>query len=110
MMLRRPFAGTKPHPTKHPRVRPPVTPSHPPRASSDGVSAVRLLPAIRRRWYVVAGCVLVAVVAAVAFVLLTPKKYEATADVSISPLAATDDTFQGFNIFRQPTDASSAIV
>src|SRR5439155_12526697 len=43
-------------------------------------------------------------------VMVSPKKYEATADVAVNPLGAGDETFQGFNLFRQPLDASSTVV
>src|SRR3954447_4090607 len=82
----------------------------PRRAAPEPVSAVRLFRAIRQRWYIVVGAVVIAVVAAGAFVALTPNRYEATADVALSPLVAGDETFQGFNLLRQPTDASSAVV
>jgi tyrosine-protein kinase len=87
-----------------------MNPSFPLGAASEPGSTVRILRAIRERWYIVVGAVVIALVAAAAFVAVTPKKYEASADVVLSPLPTGDETFQGFNLFRQPVDASSAVV
>src|SRR5437899_2483924 len=79
-------------------------------ARPESLSAVRVVRAIRQRLFMVLSIVLVAVVGAAGLVMVSPKKYEATADVAVNPLGAGDETFQGFNLFRQPLDASSTVV
>ena len=72
--------------------------------------AVRYLQAIRAHWRLIVLLVAIATAASAALVLTTPKQFEATADIILTPLSATDNTFQGFSLFRQSFDGSSSVV
>jgi Mrp family chromosome partitioning ATPase/capsular polysaccharide biosynthesis protein len=71
---------------------------------------VRHLQAIRTHWRLIALVVVIATTASVALVATTPKRFEATADIIITPLSGNDNTFQGFSLFRQSFDGSSSVV
>ena len=72
--------------------------------------AVRYLHAFRQHWLLITAFVVVAVGAAFLYVSTTPKQYEATTDLVVTPVAANDETFQGLSLFRQSLDASSSVV
>jgi Mrp family chromosome partitioning ATPase/capsular polysaccharide biosynthesis protein len=71
---------------------------------------VRHLQAIRAHWRLITLFVVIATTASVVLVATTPKQFEATADIIITPLSGNDDTFQGFSLFRQSFDGSSSVV
>lgn len=72
--------------------------------------AVRYLQAIQAHWRLILLLVVIATAASAALVATTPKQYEATADIILTPLPGNDDTFQGFSLFRQSFDGSSSVV
>lgn len=72
--------------------------------------AVLYLQAVRAHWLLILLMVVVATVAAYAFVTTAEERYEASADLVLSPLPGGDDTFQGFSLFRQSFDGSSSVV
>lgn len=87
----------------------PITDSFPSlRGEQSG--AVRLLQALRRRWLLIAAFVVVAVVAAGVFSYTTAKRYEASADILVSPLSPNDTTFQGFSLVQQTFGDSSPVI
>lgn len=73
-------------------------------------ATVRYLQAIRQHWKLVVSLAAGAVVVALLYVSMTPKRYQASADVAVTPVSANDDTFQGFSLFRQSLDSSSSVV
>jgi polysaccharide biosynthesis transport protein len=76
----------------------------------DRQGAIRYLRAFRRQWLLIVVLVVVTVGITAAITLTAPKKYEATADVTVSAVDANGD-LQGFsNVFKQPADGSSAVV
>jgi succinoglycan biosynthesis transport protein ExoP len=80
------------------------------RIYQDRQGAIRYLRAFRRQWLLIAVLVIITVSVTVAITLTAPKKYEATADVTVSAVDAGGD-LQGFtNVFKQPSDGSSAVV
>ena len=72
--------------------------------------AVRYLQAIRAHWRLILLVTGIATTVSAVFVSTTPKQFEATADIILSPLPGNDDTFQGFSLFRQSFDGSSSVV
>jgi succinoglycan biosynthesis transport protein ExoP len=72
--------------------------------------AIRYLRAFRQQWLLIVVLVVVTVGVTAALTFTAPKKYQASADIRISPVSATDPNFQGFQVFSQPLDGSSAVV
>jgi capsular exopolysaccharide synthesis family protein len=72
--------------------------------------AVRYVQAIRAHWKLIALLVGLATAASIAFLALTPKQFEATADIILSPVPSNDETLQGLSIFRQSVDGSPSVV
>jgi polysaccharide biosynthesis transport protein len=81
-----------------------------PAAADRGGGGVRYVRAVRQHLWLVVGVVAVSLVAAFLLVASAQKRFTASADVGISPLSATDGTFQGFDLFRQALDGSSPVV
>jgi capsular exopolysaccharide synthesis family protein len=77
----------------------------------DRQGAIRYLRAFRQQWSLIVLSVVATVGVTAVLTFTAPKKYQATADVQVTPISATDSTFQGFNkLFKQPLDGSSAVV
>jgi receptor protein-tyrosine kinase len=77
--------------------------------ADDRQGSARYLDAIRNHWLVVALVVLAAVGAAVAYSLLAEKRYEASADVLVTPIEAGDPTFIGINVLREGSQSRSVL-
>ena len=73
----------------------------------DRIESGRYLRALREHWPYIAGTVVLAVAAAVVFVASAHKRYEAGADVLVTPVPA--DSFVGLPLFREG-DVSRAVV
>lgn len=71
---------------------------------------IRYLQAFVTHWRLVLLLVVLAVAGAAAYSYLTPKKYQASADILVTPLDPNNTVFQGFSLFRQPQDGSSSVV
>jgi capsular exopolysaccharide synthesis family protein len=77
----------------------------------DRQGAIRYLRAFRQQWLLIVVPVVATVAVTAVLTFSAPKKYQATADVQVTPISSTDPTFQGFNkLFKQPLDGSSAVV
>jgi capsular exopolysaccharide synthesis family protein len=76
----------------------------------DRQGAIRYLRAFRQQWSLIALSVVATVGVTAVLTFTAPKKYQATADVQVTAVSSTDANFQGFNVFRQPLDGSSAVV
>jgi len=72
--------------------------------------AVRYLAAIRQHWVLVAVLVAASLATAIYYLKTTPKRYEATVDIAVSAVSATDDTYQGLPVFKQSFIGASAVV
>lgn len=70
----------------------------------------RYLEALRRRWPVVVFGVVAAVGAATAFSTVAPKRYEASADILVTPISSNDDSLLGFNVLRESADPSRSVL
>ena len=75
--------------------------------TEDRIESGRYLRALREHWPYIAGTVLLAVIAAVVFVGSAQKRYEAEADMLVTPVPA--DSFVGVPLFRE-SDVSRAVV
>jgi tyrosine-protein kinase len=78
--------------------------------SNERQGVVRYLEALRRHWRLITLLVVIAVTAAAAYSYTTEKEYEASADILIQPISASDENYQGFTLFRQTFDGSSVVV
>lgn len=79
-------------------------------STTGGRGGVRYLQAILAHWRLILGLAAVAVISALVVLSLASKRYQATADILITPVPATDTTYQGFSVFRQSLDGSSSVV
>jgi capsular exopolysaccharide synthesis family protein len=76
----------------------------------DRSGATRYLQALRQHWLLITSLVVVCVVAAAAYSKTATKRYEAEADVLVSPISGNDTTFLGFSILRETSDTSRAVI
>jgi polysaccharide biosynthesis transport protein len=67
----------------------------------DREGPARYLQALRDHWLLIVTFVAVAVAAAVAYSVLATPRYEASADILVTPVQASDDTFIGINVLRK---------
>jgi non-specific protein-tyrosine kinase len=72
--------------------------------------AARYLHALREHWLLILGIVAIAVGAAVAYSLLAAKRYEAEADLLVTPVSASDDTFLGISVLRESADQTRTVL
>ena len=63
------------------------------------------LRALRRRWLFILALVVLAGWTAVAFVATADKKYEAEADILVTPFADSTGAFEGITLFRDPSSS-----
>jgi capsular exopolysaccharide synthesis family protein len=70
------------------------------RLAPDERNSIRYLHAVRTRWRYIVVIVAVAVGAAVLYSALAAKRYKAEADILITPVSSSDDTFIGFSVLR----------
>ena len=70
-----------------------------------GSQAGEYLSTLRRRWPLVLAVVVLAAGAALAFLATADKRYEAEADVLITPFEDSTDAFSGITLFRNQTSS-----
>ena len=63
------------------------------------------LRALRRRWLFILALVVLAGWTAVAFIATADKKYEAEADILVTPFADSTGAFEGITLFRDPSSS-----
>ena len=63
------------------------------------------LRALRRRWLLILALVVLAGWTAAAFIATADKKYEAEADILVTPFADSTGTYEGITLFRDPTSS-----
>ncbi len=78
------------------------------RAEQSG--SVRLLTALKRHWVLITALVGIAVGVTFVAVHIAEKRYEATADILVTPLAPDDNTFRGFSLIRATYGDSAPVV
>lgn len=71
---------------------------------------VRFLRAIRDHWVLITLIVVAAVAASAAYAQTSPKRYKASADLLVSPVSPSDNTFVGINVLRESSDQSRAVL
>jgi capsular exopolysaccharide synthesis family protein len=77
----------------------------------DVRGATRYLTALREHWLLISALVLVSVVAAGLYAATATKRYEAEADILVTPISGTDTTFIGVpGLLRESSDQSRAVV
>jgi succinoglycan biosynthesis transport protein ExoP len=70
----------------------------------------RYLTALRARWWLVAGCVAVAMLAAFVYVHSAPKSYQAEADLMVTPVAIDDPNLIGLPLIRDTSDPTAPML
>jgi non-specific protein-tyrosine kinase len=70
-----------------------------------GSQAGQYLRALRRRWLLILAVVALAAWVAVGFIATADKKYEAEADILITPFADSTGAFEGITLFRDPSSS-----
>lgn len=76
----------------------------------DADGGVRYLHALREHWLLIAAIVVLAVGAAAAYSLTAEKRFEADAELLITPVASDDPTFLGFGLLREGDSQSRAVI
>jgi Mrp family chromosome partitioning ATPase len=71
--------------------------------------AGRYFQALREHWPFVIGTVALAVTAALAYAVLADKRYEAQADILVTPVSGDDETFAGISVLRETVEARSVL-
>jgi capsular exopolysaccharide synthesis family protein len=71
---------------------------------------VRYLQAIRAHPFLIAFIVVVALGASTLYSLTATKRYEASSDVLVTPIAASDETFVGFSLLREGIEQARSVV
>jgi len=64
----------------------------------------RYVATLRERWKLIAAVTALAVLAAIAYVLIVAKTYEAEATLQVTPISAADDNLQGLGLIVASTD------
>jgi capsular exopolysaccharide synthesis family protein len=72
-------------------------------------SGVRYWRALREHWLLIAALVVAAVAAAAVYSLTAQKRYRASTDVLVTPIAANDTTFVGIPVLRETTQSRSVV-
>jgi len=70
----------------------------------------RYIDALREHWRLVAALVVVAVCSAVVYSALAPKRYQASADILVTPISSTDNSLVGLDLVRESADPTSSSV
>lgn len=77
--------------------------------SEDRRGAIRYWQAITAHKILLISIVLLTTAVSAVFAFMAPKRYEATADIIVAPLAQGDDVFQGFSLLRASSDGSPLV-
>jgi polysaccharide biosynthesis transport protein len=98
-------------PPDEPRAEPAeVEPMGAPEATRGEGGAARYIDAVRAHWLLVVAIVVVAVGFAAAYSVVAPKRYEAGADILVTPISATDDSLLGLDVLQDSSDSSSSVL
>lgn len=76
----------------------------------DPLAGAGSLAALRDRWRLIAVFTLIAVIAAGAYSLVATPRFEAEADVLITPIPGNDTTFLGMGLLRESSDQSRGVL
>ena len=79
------------------------------RFAEERSGGAQYLAAVRERWLLIVSIVVVAVGAAVLLSAFAEKRYEANADVLVTPIEAGDETFIGINLLREGSQSRSVL-
>jgi receptor protein-tyrosine kinase len=78
--------------------------------SDERSEAGRYAQAMRDHWKVIAVVVLVAVAVTTIHVFTAAKRYEAHADLLVSPIPSDDDTFLGIDVLKESGDPTRSVI
>ena len=70
----------------------------------------RVFDAIRERFLLILVVALAAIAGAVVYLVVTPKTYQATADILVTPDSGTDTVFDGFPLLRDSAGPGSSVL
>ena len=74
-----------------------------------GRGGTRYLRALREHWPFIAMTVIAALLAALAYTSLAAKRYEASADILVSPVSSDDPAFTGLPVIRESVESRSVV-
>jgi tyrosine-protein kinase len=86
---------------------PPPVAWRPRRTREEGAGPY--LRAVRSHWLLIVEVVLVAVLAAGVYASVAPKRYQAEADLVVTPIAPDDPAYVGVNVLRDSAQGSSVV-
>ena len=69
----------------------------------------RYLQALREHWLVILTVIVATVSTAALYSLTAAKRYQASADILVSPIAPADETFVGIGVLRESTQSRSVL-
>ncbi|WCB95996.1 hypothetical protein DSM104299_04750 [Baekduia alba] len=78
-----------------------------PRAELQGFA--RYLSTVRERWWLVAGVTVLATIAAIIYVAVAPKVYEAETDVLVTPVVQGDASTDGLGLITESNDPTQVV-
>jgi tyrosine-protein kinase len=78
-----------------------------PRVESRG--AIRYLETIRERWWLIALATVIAVLVAGLYVTVAPKKYQAEADLLVTPVSNSDQGTTGLGLITESNDPTQTV-
>jgi capsular exopolysaccharide synthesis family protein len=78
-----------------------------PRVESQG--AIRYLATIRARWWLIVLSTVLAVLAAAVYVAVAPERYEASADLLVTPVSSDDASTAGLGLITQSNDPTQVV-
>ncbi|HXY86386.1 MAG TPA: polysaccharide biosynthesis tyrosine autokinase [Gaiellaceae bacterium] len=81
------------------------------RAFGERQGAVRYADALREHWVMILGLVLTALIVAVVYSTTAHKRYQAEADILVTPISSSDDTYTGIRgVLQDTTGQSNAVL
>src|SRR5919109_3887093 len=78
-----------------------------PRVEAQG--AVRYLDTFRERWWLVVSVTIIALAAASVYVATAPKRYQAEADMLITPVAGGESSTSGLGLITETNDPTQTV-
>ena len=78
--------------------------------ADDRSEAGRYLQALRDHWILITWLVILGVAVATIYSLTASKRYEAHADLLVSPLPSDDETFFGINVLKESGDPTRSVI
>jgi capsular exopolysaccharide synthesis family protein len=79
------------------------------RPRAETRNAVRYLDTIRERWWLIVAMTVIAVAAALLYVVTAPKQYRAEADILITPVSNSESSNTGLGLITESNDPTQTV-